>query len=135
MMRPSSGAGQTLAPAPARSPDAIATPAGFVTELLASGLTFPVGATFDAQGRLHVVESGYSYGEDFTEPRLLRMEPDGRMVTVASGGKGGPWTGVAFHQGNFFIADGNVLQGGNLLRISADGKITPIVTGLPSFGD
>jgi glucose/arabinose dehydrogenase len=136
MMRPSSGAGQTTAPTPKqRSPEAVATPAGYVVELVASGLTFPVGAAFDEQGRLHVVESGYSYGEDFTEPRLLRIGSGGAPVVVARGGRGGPWTGVAFHRGAFYVADGNVLEGGRLIRITSDGQITPLVTELPSFGD
>jgi glucose/arabinose dehydrogenase len=136
VMRPSSGAGQTKAPrVSSLSAEAIQVPAGYRIELVASELTFPVGAAFDDSGRVYVVESGYSYGEDFTEPRLLRIESDGRAVTVASGGKGGPWTGVAFHAGNFFVADGNVLEGGRLLRISPDGKINPLITGLPSFGD
>lgn len=136
VMRPSSGAGERAGPTPsARSADAIQTPPGYRIELVAYGLTFPVGAAFDDQGRLFVVESGYSYGEDFTEPRLLRVDDQGRTSTVASGGKGGPWTGVVFHAGNFYVADGNVLEGGRLLRISPDGKIHALVSGLPSFGD
>src|SRR4051812_5743257 len=98
VMRPSSGAGQTATPANRQlSPEAIRLPAGYQIELIASGLTFPVSAAVDDNGRLYVVESGYSYGEDFTEPRLLRIESDGRAVPIATGDKGGPWTGVAFH--------------------------------------
>jgi glucose/arabinose dehydrogenase len=135
-MRPSSGAGQTGQPTPSRrAPDAIATPPGYVVEVVASGLTFPVGAAFDDRGQLFVVEAGYSYGEDFTEPRLLQIGSGGDAVPLASGGKGGPWTAVTFHQSAFFVTDGNVLEGGRVLRISREGKIEAIVTGLPSFGD
>jgi glucose/arabinose dehydrogenase len=135
-IRPSSGAGQTTFNGPrAFSPEAIAVPQGYRIELVASGLTFPVGAAFDDSGRLHVVESGYSYGEDFTEPRLLRLEADGRATLVASGQRGGPWTGVTFHQGNFYVADGNVLEGGRILRIGPGGQMHAVVSGLPSFGD
>src|SRR3954468_15898436 len=78
VMRPSSGAGQTAAPTNrSLSPDAIAVPAGYQVELVSSGLTFPVGVTVDNSGGIFVVESGYAYGEDFTEPRLLRIESDG----------------------------------------------------------
>src|SRR4051812_2264491 len=102
VMRPSSGAGQTVTPANRElAPDAIRLPAGYRVELVTSGLTYPVSAAVDDNGRLYVVESGYSYGEDFTEPRLLRVESDGRAVPIATGGKGGPWTGVIFHRGNF----------------------------------
>jgi len=136
VVRPSSGAGQTSRPTPTqRSPKAVAVPTGYRVELAATGLTFPVGAAVDDRGQLYVIESGYAYGEDFTEPRLLRVEANGQTTVLASGGKGGPWTGLAWHQGNFYVADGNVLDGGRVLRISPEGKIDPLVTGLPSFGD
>lgn len=136
MMRRSSGAGQTSFTSPRQlDPAAIAVPADYRIELVASGLTFPVGVAFDDRGGTFVVESGYSYGEVFTEPRLLRIEDGGRAAPVASGGKGGPWTGVAFHAGSFYVADGNVLEGGRLLRISPTGQIETLVSGLPSFGD
>jgi hypothetical protein len=41
------------------------------------GLTFPSGITFDDQGRVYVIETGYSYGEVWAVPRLLRVESDG----------------------------------------------------------
>lgn len=136
VMRPSSGAGQASFSAPRRlDPADVAVPAGYRVELVASGLTFPVGVAFDDAGEVYVVESGYSYGEVFTEPRLLRIEQDGTPTPIASGGKGGPWTGAAFHGGSFFVADGNVLEGGRLLRISREGKIDTLVAGMPSFGD
>ncbi len=135
-MRPSSGAGENAGPTQRQlSPAAIGLPPGYQIDLVASGLTFPVGAALDDNGRLHVVESGYSYGEDFTEPRLLRVEDGGATTPIASGGKGGPWTGVVFHAGAFFVADGDVLEGGRILRITPTGEIQPLVTDLPSFGD
>lgn len=135
-VRPSAGAGQTSFTPPRKiSAEAVVVPRGFRVEIVAAGLTFPTGVALDAAGRVHVVESGYSYGEDFTEPRLLRIEPDGRTTRIASGGRGGPWTGVVFHEGSFFVADGNVLEGGRLLRISPQGGIEVLVDGLPSFGD
>lgn len=136
VMRPSSGAGQAKVPSVRQyDPAGVVLPSGYRVERVASGLTFPVGIAFDDQNRAHVVESGYSYGEVFTEPRLLRLENDGGSTPVATGGKGGPWTGVAFAAGSFFVADGNVLEGGRLLRITADGRVQVLVSGLPSFGD
>lgn len=134
--RPSSGAGQTsFAGARQLDPGAIALPAGYRIELVAGGLTFPTGIAFDDAGRIHIVESGYSYGEVFTEPRLLRLGAPGTPSVVASGQRGGPWTGVTFHQGNFYVADGNVLQGGRILRISPAGRIDTLLSDLPSLGD
>ena len=45
---------------------------GYSIVPVAAGLVFPTGVTWDDQGRMYVVESGYSYGEVFTSPRLLR---------------------------------------------------------------
>ncbi|PRY10675.1 glucose/arabinose dehydrogenase [Pontibacter ummariensis] len=116
-------------------PEAIALPAGYQAEVVATGLTFPTGAAFDAQGRLYVIESGYSYGEIFFEPRLLRVEPDGSLTTIATGVKNGPWTGITYYKGNFYVAEGGELLGGRILRISPDGNITSLVEDLPTMGD
>ena len=61
-LRPSSGGGQAQFDGTRRiNPDDIALPDGYRIELVAQKLTFPTGACFDNQGRLHVVESGYCY--------------------------------------------------------------------------
>ncbi|GHA69281.1 PQQ-dependent sugar dehydrogenase [Pontibacter akesuensis] len=116
-------------------PGDIALPEGYKAEVVATGLTFPTGVAFDAQGQLYVVESGYSYGEVFLEPKLLRVEPNGTVATVATGQRNGPWTGVTFHNGNFFVGEGGELEGGKILRISPEGSITPLVENLPTMGD
>jgi glucose/arabinose dehydrogenase len=136
VMRPSHGGGQATFTPPRQAQAAdVAVPAGYRIDVVAAGLTFPSGVTFDGSGRPHVVETGYAYGEVWTTPRLLRIEPDGRLTVVASGGKNGPWTGVTFHQGSFFVAEGGQLEGGRILRISADGQIATLVPDLPSQGD
>lgn len=135
-MRPSSGGGQTDFSPPRRfDPQDVALPAGYQIEVIASGLTFPTGACFDDQNRLHVVEAGYSYGEMWTVPRLLRIEPDGGMTPIFNGGDNGPWTGVTWHEGAFFIAEGGVLEGGRILRVNPEGEVEVLVDGLPSHGD
>lgn len=137
VIRPSSGAGEIppTSNRPTPDPQAIVVPDGYVVEVVATGLTFPVGATFDHEGRIFVVESGYSYGEVFTTPRLLEIRENANPRVVASIPKGGPWTGVAYHDGAFFVTDGNVLEGGRLLRITPAGDVQALVTGLPSLGD
>lgn len=134
---PSDGGGQGNIRTESRpvNPDDIALPAGYTAEAVATGLTFPTAVAFDEQGRLHVIEAGYSYGEVFLEPRLLRVEPGGSLTTVATGIKNGPWTGVTFHNGNFYVAEGGELLGGKILRISPDGNITSLIEDLPTMGD
>jgi glucose/arabinose dehydrogenase len=135
-MRPGSGSGQTgFSPPRKINPADVALPHGYAIEAVATGLTFPTGIAFDGEGTPVVVESGYSYGELFTEPRLLRLERDGSTRELARGENDGPWTGVAFHNGDFFVAAGNVRGDGRILRIQPDGQMTAIVAGLPSRGD
>jgi glucose/arabinose dehydrogenase len=135
-MRPSKGGAQ-ISSVGERQVDAsdIALPQGFSIEAIATGLTFPTGITFDKDGVPHLIESGYAYGEKWTTPRLLRLEKNGGTKVIVEGARNGPWNGVTFHDGNFFVAEGNVLEGGRILRITPDGKITSIVDGLPTFGD
>jgi glucose/arabinose dehydrogenase len=135
-MRQSRGGGQTAIPATRTiTPADIALPDGYKIELVAQGLSFPSAICFDASGRPHVVEAGYSYGEVFLQPRLVRIEPDGKLTAVASGEQNGPWTGVDFHNGAFYVAEGGVRDGGRILRIDANGAITPLVSDLPTVGD
>jgi glucose/arabinose dehydrogenase len=113
----------------------IALPDAYRIEVVASGFTFPTGVTFDADGTPHVVESGYAYGEDFTVPRLLRVESGGELREVAHGENNGPWTGVTFHDGAFYVAEGGQLQGGRILRIDPQGRMHALIENLPSQGD
>ena len=135
-IRPSAGAGQTSfdGERKIRAAD-VALPSGYAIEAVATGLTFPTGISFDANGTPVVVESGYSYGEVFTEPRLLRLHPDGTTSVIARGHEDGPWTGVTYHDGAFFVAAGDVSGSGKILRIDADGRQSTVVDGLPSRGD
>lgn len=134
-IRGSSGGGQTSFKLREINTEDIALPPGYMIEAVAKDLTFPTGVAFDGDGKAYVVESGYSYGELWTTPRLLRIEKDGKPTVIAEGGKNGPWTGVTFHNGSFYVAEGGVLEGGRILKITSDGKITPIIEDLPSKGD
>jgi glucose/arabinose dehydrogenase len=135
-LRGSSGGGQTTfdPPREIRVSD-IALTEGYRIEPVITGLTFPTGVTFDEKGSIFLIESGYSYGEVWTVPRLLRIQPDNRVTTIASGGKNGPWTAVTYLQGFFYVAEGGELEGGRILRISPEGEISVLVGDLPSRGD
>jgi glucose/arabinose dehydrogenase len=129
------GLGSFAGPRPLEPAD-VALPAGYRIEAVASGLTFPTGVAFDERGTPYVTEAGYAYGEAWATPRLLRLEPDGSTTEIARGSdRGGPWNGLAYHEGGFYIAEGGVLEGGAILRVSPAGEIARLIEGLPSQGD
>ncbi len=130
----SAGGGQTEY-APPRELNAadVALPEGYQIEVVAQGLSFPTGVTFDDKGRVYVVEAGYSYGEVFTTPRLVRIGAAGQLEVVATGSNP-PWNGVTFYEDAFYVA-GGTLGEGQVSRITPQGEITTLVGGLPSLGD
>ncbi len=135
-MRPSAGGGSLSRLTPERKVNQadIALPSGYFVEAVATGLTFPTGVAFDERGTPYVVEAGYSYGEVWDTPRLLRID-GGKATAVAQGGKNGPWTGVARLGGDFIVAEGGELEGGRILRITEQGKISALIDTLPTRGD
>jgi glucose/arabinose dehydrogenase len=134
-MRGSAGGGQVrfAGTREVRAAD-VALPQGYVIEPVAAGLTYPTGIAFDDYNQLYVIESGYAYGESWTTPRLLRVDASGQTTAIASG-TNGPWNGVTFAEGAFYVAEGGERDGGRILRITKDGKITSLISGLPSMGD
>ncbi|MFN6947150.1 MAG: PQQ-dependent sugar dehydrogenase [Cytophagaceae bacterium] len=135
-IRSSNGGGQTdISEERAVNPADIALPEGYEIDILATGLTFPTGITQDEQGLLYIVESGYAYGEVWTEPRLIRLDPGGMQTVIAIGGNNGPWNGVDYYNGHFYIAEGGQLEGGRILKVSYEGMVDTLISGLPSVGD
>jgi glucose/arabinose dehydrogenase len=135
-MRGSNGGGQigAINQRSVNSKDIALLP-GFKIEPVISGLTFPSGVAFDDKGQLYVIEAGYSYGEVWQEPRLLKIDQAGNTSVIAKGIKNGPWTGITWHDGAFYVAEGGEMEGGRILKISPDGTITALVSNLPSMGD
>lgn len=135
-MLPSKGGGQ-ISHIPERqvNPQDILLPDGFEVEAVSTGLTFPTAITFNDEGTPFVVESGYSYGEVFLAPKLLKILPNGETETVITGQKNGPWNGVTYHEGYFYIAEGGQLEGGRILKVSEEGEVEFLVENLPGFGD
>ena len=59
----------------------------------------------------------------------------GRITEIATGEKkNGPWTGVTFYNGFFYVAEGGELQQGRILRIGDDGTKTVLVDHLTTRG-
>jgi len=130
---PSDGGGQTtFTPPRVLNAADIALPPGFAIALSAQGFTFPSGVLTDEAGMVYVLEAGYAYGEEFTTPRLLRVEADGAHTVIASGDNP-PWNGMTLHDGVFFVAEGG--DPGAILRITLEGEVTKLVENLPSLGD
>src|SRR3954470_24978072 len=82
------GETQPQLPRPVSTKD-IALPPEYVVEAVGFGLTYPTGVALDDNGGVYVVESGYSYGEDFARPRLLAVKPSENRE-IAGGDKNGP---------------------------------------------
>jgi glucose/arabinose dehydrogenase len=115
-------------------PRDIRLPPGYAIAPVATELTFPTGIAFDDLGRPHVVEAGYGPADAWAEPRLVRIEPKNKTV-VSQGQRNGPWNGVVYGDGKFYVAEGGLLKGGRLLQIGRDGKFKILVHGLPTRGD
>ncbi len=135
-MRASKGGGQ-ISSIPARTLNVndIAVPKGYKIEPVTSGLTFPTAVAFDDEGNLYVIESGYSYGEIWGEPKLFKVGENGKTTLIAKGTRNGPWTGVSFYNGNFYVAEGGEMEGGKILKITKGGNVSTIISNLPSVGD
>jgi glucose/arabinose dehydrogenase len=135
-MRKSHGGGQTeIVEQRKINASDIALLPGYSIQPVTSGLTFPTACTFDDAGNLYVIEAGYSYGEVWGEPKLLKIESDGSKKEIARGERNGPWSGITWYQGAFYIAEGGEMEGGRILRITPDGNKTVLVSNLPSVGD
>ncbi|HEX8331265.1 MAG TPA: PQQ-dependent sugar dehydrogenase [Segetibacter sp.] len=135
-MKKSHGGGQVKTPGERQVNAAdIALPRGYKIEPVASGFTFPSAVSFDDKGNVYVIETGYSYGEVFGNPKLLRIEKNGSVTNIATGINNGPWSGITFYNGAFYVAEGGEVEGGRILRITPDGKMTALISKLPTFGD
>lgn len=117
------------------NPNDIALHPGYKIEPIVTGLTFPSAITFDDENNMYAIESGYSYGEVWQEPKLLSIGDDGTVVLIAKGSKNGPWTGITWHEGFFYIAEGGEMEGGRILKVSKEGEIVPLISNLPTMGD
>ncbi|HLN73546.1 MAG TPA: PQQ-dependent sugar dehydrogenase [Prolixibacteraceae bacterium] len=116
-------------------PSDVELPEGYQIEVVARDLTFPTGITFDENGVAYVTESGYSYGEVFTDPKLVRINKDGTTEIVCIGKNNGPWNGVFYYDNYFYVSEGGQLEGGKILRIDRNGNSVPLAEGLPGKGD
>ncbi|MFD0713192.1 PQQ-dependent sugar dehydrogenase [Paenibacillus sp. GCM10027626] len=112
---------------------------GYRLERIAIGLTFPTVIAFDEQGTIYIAEAGFAYGTEPGKGRVMRVEKDGSLTEYAAG-FGGPVTGLAWHEGDLFVAAGSLGEEhgtgcGQIIRVSRGGMRETIVTGLRTCGD
>jgi len=110
----------------------VAMPVAYRGDPVTRHFTFPSSVVVDDENRVYIIEAGYSYGEDGAAPRILRVESNGHLTEVAVG-KTPPWTGATFHEGAFYISEGG--NQGRILRITLDGKITPLAENVATRTD
>ena len=111
-------------------PDDISLPDGYRIELAVDNLAAPSMVAFDDQGRMLIAETGYGGSG---EPKVTRVEKDGKRTVLASGNAFGeevPVTSVAFNDGKVYV-----VHAGTVSTVDVGGKLTSVITGLPGQGD
>ena len=115
------------------NPSHIRLPAGYEAEVVASGFTAPVHASFGPSGEMYVTESGH---KSQSPPRVYRVDvaTGARTLVVDLADRwtqSGSATGAVWHGGALYVANTDAI-----LRVDPDtGAVDEVVTGLPGRGD
>ena len=114
------------------SADTMKLPPGYKIEPVLWNLTIPSTVTFDDNGTMYVAESGYSYGEFKPDPRILKLDGQGRLSVLVDRGLNGPITDIEFnkHDGLLYASHRGVIS-----AIDGRGHVKDLIVGLPSMGD
>ncbi|HVL54746.1 MAG TPA: PQQ-dependent sugar dehydrogenase [Vitreimonas sp.] len=114
-------------------PDDILLPSGYRAEVVATGFSAPVMATFGPDGAAYVVESGHKVDDP---PRVRRVDvTTGRFATLHEF-SGDDWIQTGAVTGAAWVDDALVVTNTDrLVRIEPDGSQRTIVDGLPGRGD
>jgi len=111
----------------------VTLPNGYRMDPVLTGLTFPIGISWDSDGRIYVAEAGYAYGPKTVGPgRVTRVE-DGLMPvtserTVVIDGLNSPTTDVKVMDDEVYVAHKGMLS------VVRGGVREDLITGLP-WGD
>jgi glucose/arabinose dehydrogenase len=101
-------------------------------ELMAEGLSFPTGLTFDTEGTAYIAEAGLPFGGAQPGGRIWQIKPDESRRLLASGLRP-PVNGVTFHNGYLYVSEGGHPAG--ITRLSLNGEQTAIVSNMPGPGN
>ncbi|MDQ3089953.1 MAG: PQQ-dependent sugar dehydrogenase [bacterium] len=107
-------------------PGAISVDDGYKVEAIITGLSVPTTAIFDGED-LIIAESGF---KNAANPRVLKITKTGEVTVLVETGLETPVTGLLVDEGILYIS-----HKGKISRLEKDGKMTDIITGLPSEGD
>lgn len=132
---------------------AIRAPEGTTIEVAVSGLSYPVGVTFDERGTMYIAEAGgHTYG---TKPgrapdaRIMKRNLDGRLTILydqvvpmnevkakktsdqMAEGLIPPVTGITHYKGKLYISHRSRYSTYDL----ESGEFKTIINGLPSWGE
>jgi glucose/arabinose dehydrogenase len=118
----------------------VGLPEGYRLTVVTTGLTFPSCVFLGEDGSVHVVESGYCYGEAFATPRILRITEEGGTEVVAQARANADedprsaqaWTGAVQYDGHYLVASNGIPT--RILRVR-NGGVEVLVDGLPSLAD
>lgn len=115
------------------NPRDVLLPAGYSAEVVATGFTAPVHCTFDDQGGCYVCEAGHKTD---TRPCILKVDVATGMrdivleISEDRWFQAGALTGAYWHANALYFSNTDSLS-----RLTPDGNVSDIVTGLPGLGD
>lgn len=122
-----------------RPVDSIQTPDGFRAVLVAEGFNYPSSMTWDATGRLYVLES-HTVPIPTLKVKVLRIGGAGKLEEIKLGGAGVPTgdaaIGIEFRDGWIYLSHEEKDGTWGISRFRPDsGDTEPVLRGLPGNGD
>lgn len=122
-----------------RPVSAIQTPDGFRAVVIAEGFNYPSSMTWDAAGRLYVLES-HTVAIPTLKVKVLRIGAAGKLEEIALRGAGAPTgeaaIGIEFHDGWIYLSHEEKDGTWGISRFRPDtGDAEPVLRGLPGHGD
>ena len=114
------------------SPAEVAKPTVGRLEPVVEGLSFPTSLAFDDDGALYTAEAGLPFGGAEPGGRVWRHTACGARSLLASALRP-PVNGLTFHDGALYVSEGG--HPARISRLSLDGRLTPVLEGLPGPGN
>jgi len=101
-------------------------------ELVAEGLSFPTGFTFDSDGFVYIAEAGLPFGGAPPGGRIWRLNHQGTRTLLADHLRP-PVNGLTFHEGGLYVSEGG--HPARISRFDLDGHQVVLVDNLPGPGN